>query len=215
MKKFLSVILVVLTILSLTACGTTESYLLITEPGTHPLQMFGPNNPAEDAEWPYQANHHLRLTTYGVGDEIVYLAYAKNYACGKIGAQVKVDNPFYTSLIPTTFENAKVTIELQINYRTFVSSLEYKYYTTDPIYVDIELDEKGVGEAIVWAEIDDEVKNNTYYEGLVQYCGDAAIAGIDFRVIARICGASGTVTYGEKIVPTPIPTATPKATPAA
>ena len=212
MKKFLSVILVVLTILSLTGCGAVESYLQVTAPGTHPLQVFGPDNPAEDAEWPWAANQHVRLTTHGVGDEIVYLAYAENYACGKIGARIRLDNPY---VFPATYENAKVTIEAQIRYRTFVSSLEYKYYITEPMYVEIELDEKGVGEATIWAEIDEEVKKNTYYNGLVQYCADSAIAGIDFTVIARICDASGTVTYYEKVDPTPIPTATPKESPAA
>lgn len=212
MKKFLSVIMVVLALLSITACGPTEAYLQITEPGTHPLQVFGPDNKQEDADWKWAANQHIRITSYGVGDEIEYLSYADMYACGKIGAYIRLDNPY---IFPAKFENAKVTVDIQISYRSFVSQFEYKHYTTDPVSVEIELDEKGFGEATVWVETDQDVQRNTYYNGKVQYCENSTTAGVDFSVIARISDATGTVTYYEKVDPTPVPKATPTASPEA
>ena len=212
MKKFLSVILVVLALLSITACGPTEAYLQITEPGTHPLQVFGPDNKAEDADWKWPANQHLRLTAYGVGADIEYLSYADSYGCGKIGAYVRLDNPY---VFPAKFENAKITLEVQISYRTYVSQFEYKHYTTEPVTVEVELDEKGFGEATVWIETDQDVQRNTYYNGKVHYCTNSIYAGVDFTAIARISEASGTVTYYEKVDPTPVPTATPTASPEA
>ena len=208
MKKFLSVILVVLALLSITACGPIEAYLQITAPGTHPLQVFGPDNKAEDAEWPWAANQHVRLTSYGVSDEMNYISHADSYGSTKIGACIKIDNPY---VFPATYENAKITVEVQVNYRTYISSQEYKFYITDPVEVEIELNENGVGETIVWVDLHDEVARNTYFEGNVYVSNSVAYGSIDFTVISRISDASGTVTYYEKVDPTPIPTATPKA----
>ncbi len=205
MKKILSVILVVLTLLSLTACGDTEAYLLITAPGTYELQVFNEDNPKEKGEYP--VNNYLRANVVAAGENIQYVANAEMYGCEKVGAHVTIENPF---IWPAKYENASVTLELIFSYRAFFSRFNYRTYVTDPVEVTIQLDETGYGEASVMVDIDPTIKTSPYMNGLAFYVsGDLNNKdGIRIDPISSWIDATGTVTFYEKVDPTPKPLAT-------
>lgn len=204
MKKILSVILVILAVFSLTACNN-EDYLKITAPGTYELQVFSATNKQQKGEYP--ASSYLRVTAYGTGEGIKYISRANAYGCEKIGAVIKVDNPY---IFPATYTDAKVTIKVTLSYKTFVSRFKKKSYVSEEQEVEIELDENGNGTASFMIDPDPEIKKHTYFEGLVLYCNRTPVySGVDFDVVTKITAASGTVTFYEKVDPTVKPTATP------
>lgn len=207
MKRILSVILVVIAVFSLTACSS-EEYLKITAPGTYELQIFSETNKQQKGEYP--ASKYLRVVAYGLGDGIKYISRAEAYGCSKVGANITVENPW---IFPATYTNAKVTVEVTISYRTYVSRFNQKTYTSEPQLVEIELDENGKGTAAIMIDPDPDVATHTYFDGLVHYVNTSpAWDAIKIDAIGRIVAASGTVTFYEKVDPTVKPTVT--ATPA-
>lgn len=208
MKKILSVILLIVAVFSLTACSS-EEYLKITAPGTYELQVFNESNKQQKGEYP--ASKYLRVVTYGIGENVKYISRADAYGCERLGANITVENPW---IFPATYENAKVTVEVTLTYKTFVSRFSQKSYTSEPQYVEIELDENGKGTASIMIDPDPDVAKHTYFEGLVHYANRVPnYSGVLISVVGRITEASGTVTFYEKVDPTVKPTAT--ATPAA
>lgn len=206
MKRILSVILLIVAVFSLTACSG-EEYLKITAPGTYELQVFGENNKQQKGEYP--ASKYLRVAAYGIGENVRYISRVDAYGCERIGANITVENPW---IFPATYENAKVTVEVTLSYKTFVSRFSQKSYTSEPQYVEIELDENGKGTASIMIDPDPDVAKHTYFDGLVHYADLIPVyGGVKIDVITRITEASGTVTFYEKVSPTVKPTATPAA----
>lgn len=204
MKKILSVILVILAVFSLTACNN-EDYLKITAPGTYELQVFSATNKQQKGE--YAASSYLRITAYGTGEGIRYISRADAYGCEKIGAVIKVDNPY---IFPATYTDAKITVKVTLTYQTFVSKFKKKSYVSEEQEVEIVLDKDGNGTASFMIDPDPELQKHTYFEGLVYYCRRTpAYDSVKIDVVTKISEASGTVTFYEKVDPTVKPTATP------
>lgn len=206
MKKFLAVILVIVALFSLTACGT-EAYLKITAPGTYELQVFDETNKKQRGEYP--VSKYLRVVSLGLGEGVKYISRAEAYGCERIGASIMVENPY---VFPATYKDAKITVEVTLSYETYTSLFRKKSYVSDPVELEIELDENGSGSASFMIDPDPDVAKHTFFDGLVYYTSlKPAYAGVKISAITRITKASGTVTFYKKVDPTP--TATPTTSP--